>query len=369
MKNLTLKEIADLAGIKPRAAQYRAKKEGWKYIEERHHKTRRRLYPVKSLPKSIERAVLDKALNQMELPHVLTPESPPIETPIQTSAATLKDWQRERMEARAAILAEVERIGRAVGIEKAIREVVRSARDGALPDHLQRRVAAANAKGGAGGKRTVSPRTQKRWRADARKGATGLAPKSGGQGVPAWGAPLLKTYRQPQKWSLAKTLRKMAEAGIGPLPSYDQARRFLARVGEVEKNRGRMGPRELKSIRPFVRRTTGHMLPTDCYTADGHTFDAEVAHPIHGKAFRPEVTLVIDIATRLAAGWSCTLAESGLAVLDAIRHACTRTSTKPCTALPGTKGSPAVMQSPSCSSSRKCWWARAGSTPPSQARP
>ena len=193
-----------------------------------------------------------------------------------------------------------------------------------FPIHLQRRVAAANAKGGAGGKRTISSRTLKRWRADARKGTTALAPKSNGPGAPAWGAPLMKFYRQPQKWSLAKTLRKMAQAGIGPLPSYDQARRFLARVGEVEKNRGRMGARELKPILPFVRRTTDDLWPGDVYTADGHTFDAEAAHPIHGRPFRPEVTLVIVVATRMAVGCSCTLAESGLSVLDAIRHTCPR---------------------------------------------
>jgi putative transposase len=36
------------------------------------------------------------------------------------------------------------------------------------------------------------------------------------------------------------------------------------------------------------------------------------------------VTPIFDVATRRAVGWACTLAESGLGVLDALRHAVTR---------------------------------------------
>jgi putative transposase len=93
-------------------------------------------------------------------------------------------------------------------------------------------------------------------------------------------------------------------------------------MSNVDKQRGRIGSRELKSILPFTRRDTSDMWPTDAYTADGHTFDAEIAHPAHGKAFRPEITTVLDIATRKAVGWSAGLAESTWAVLDALRHAC-----------------------------------------------
>lgn len=93
-------------------------------------------------------------------------------------------------------------------------------------------------------------------------------------------------------------------------------------MGKVDVQRGRMGNRELKNIRPFVRRDTSQMWPGDAYTADGHTFDAEIAHRDHGRPFRPEITTVIDIATRKAVGWSVGLAESTWSVLDALRHAC-----------------------------------------------
>jgi putative transposase len=63
------------------------------------------------------------------------------------------------------------------------------------------------------------------------------------------------------------------------------------------------------------------MWPGDVYTADGHCFDAEIAHPRHGRPFRPEITCIIDVATRRVVGWSIDLAESGLAVLDALHSA------------------------------------------------
>jgi len=106
-----------------------------------------------------------------------------------------------------------------------------------------------------------------------------------------------------------------------PVPSYDMIRRYMRHMGNVERQRGRLGSREIKSVLPFVRRDTSVLWPTDVYLADGHTFDAEVAHPRHGRPFRPEITSVIDAASRRLVGWSIDLAESGLAVLDAIRHA------------------------------------------------
>ena len=62
------------------------------------------------------------------------------------------------------------------------------------------------------------------------------------------------------------------------------------------------------------------LWPAEIYSMAGHTFAAEVAHPFHDCPFRPEVTTVIDVATRKLVGWSVTPAESSLAVLDALRH-------------------------------------------------
>jgi putative transposase len=66
----------------------------------------------------------------------------------------------------------------------------------------------------------------------------------------------------------------------------------------------------MKNIKPFVRRDISQLQPNDVWTADGHTFDAEVQHPMHGRPFRPEITAIIDVATRRIIGWSVGLAES-----------------------------------------------------------
>lgn len=229
----------------------------------------------------------------------------------------LKDWQRQVATARKSLLAEIARIGASVGTESAIRTLVRLAAEGGLPEHLQRLVPIANSKSGKDGKRTLSRRSLYRWMGDAKAGFAALAPRDVDKLViPTWAPTLMKFYRQPQKHSLAECLKQMGEGA----PGYSTARRFLDKVGNVERERGRMLPRELKAIRPFIRRDTSHMLPGDCYTADGHTFDAEVAHPAHGKPFRPELTGVLDVATRKCVGWSAGLAESTWAVMDAVRH-------------------------------------------------
>ena len=178
------------------------------------------------------------------------------------------------------------------------------------------------ARGGKAGTRTLSRSSLHRWRAAAAQGVAVLAPATKGTEVPPWAAHLLALWQQPQKpclsWAVEQLQKTLPEA-----PSYDTARRFLKHVGTVSQAAGRMGPRDLKSIRPFVRRDSSHMEPGDCYTADGHTYDAEVAHPFHGRPFRPEVTSVLDIATKKAVGWSVGLAESTLTSLDALRHAVT----------------------------------------------
>lgn len=142
--------------------------------------------------------------------------------------------------------------------------------------------------------------------------------------VPAWAPAFLKCYQKPEKPTVEHAYREfLKEQGTAAAdaPSIWQVRRFLDKVGNVTLEMGRMGEREIKALKPFVRRGFENLLPTDIYSADGHTFDAEVQHPLHGRPFRPEITTVVDIATRRATGWSVGLAESAFAVLDALRHA------------------------------------------------
>lgn len=236
----------------------------------------------------------------------------------------LKDWQRSTAEARAAICLEVKRLAEVGGTDKAIMKLVDMASKNQLPEHIGQLVTIANARAGKEGKRTLSRRSIYRWLQDSEGGVATLAPKACEKiEIPAWAPHLMSLYAQPQKPTLAyclEVLSKIIPNNI-EVPSYSAANRFIKKMNNVEAQKGRMGPRELKTIKSFVRRDTSQMWPADAYTADGHTFDAEVAHPAHSKAFRPEITTVLDIATRRAMGWSAGLAESTWGVVDALRHA------------------------------------------------
>ena len=322
----------------------RAEREGWSFIEKpaRGKNGTRREFLIAALPDEARQALITKLLHNdvsssagdLLPPAVASPtgSSRPVEglaggavpslaAPAGLSIpapAQLKDWQRQVAEARNSLLAEVKRIGASVGTESAIQTMVRLASEGGLPAHLQRLVPLANAKAGGEGKRTLSRRSLYRWLGDAKAGFAALAPRDAEKLViPPWAPALMKLRARPQGSSLSWCLDQMGESA----PGYSTARRFLDKLGNVERERGRRLPRELKAIRPFVRRSTAHMNPGDCYTADGHTFDAEVAHPAHGKPFRPELTGVLDVATRKCVGWSAGLAESTWAVMDAVRHA------------------------------------------------
>lgn len=268
-------------------------------------------------------------------------QAPPrvIPLPEPEAVQAFQDWQRRRMDARVAILRHIDKVAqeltsqphprwkfRTPTRDRAVLLVCADALSGRLPDDIQALIPVANARSGASGDRSLSRRTLQRWTAEAKQGMEGLAPKAVVHPEPLWAQPLLDLYRQPQKPSLRhvtiEVLPGLLPLGVKP-PSYDAARRWLDKVGTVERERGRMLPRELKTRLPFVRRTFADLLPLDVVSADGHTFDAEVQHPETGRPFRPEMTAFIDIATRKVIGWSVALAECAITVGDAWRHAAT----------------------------------------------
>lgn len=289
-------------------------------------------YALASLPAETQAHLIKMEISQAAGVTAITPASPcatatnavaPFYS-VAPASHELKDWQRKTAEARSALINEIKRLSRAAGMEKAIQAVIALAANSELPEQLQRMVPVANAKAGSEGKRHLSRTSIYRWMKEAEQGFAALAPKANdGIKVPAYAPYLLPLYQRPQKPTLKKCLEELAEVLPANMsaPSYWAAQRFLDKMSKLDLVRGRMLPRELKNVRAFVRRDTSHMWPGDCYTSDGHAFDAEIAHPRHGRPFRPEITTVLDVATRRCCGWSVDLAESTWAVLDAMRHA------------------------------------------------
>ncbi|QTD89436.1 DNA-binding protein [Burkholderia anthina] len=238
------------------------------------------------------------------------------------------DVQRLRADARKGILSMLDRIMTQcrVSREAAMHTLLTQARLGTLDDHMTAMLRAARDPRGRKGDEFPSIRSLKRYLGLSKQGS--LAPKIPKSSfvVTEWAKLFLEQYRQPQKISISQAYREFTIACAVQrvtyeVPSIHQVRRFLDKLGAVTLQTGRLGPRELKTMLPFIRRTFDKLLPNDIWSADGHTFDAEVQHPLHGRPFRPEITSIIDVATRRAVGISLDLAESSFAVLDALSTA------------------------------------------------
>lgn len=263
-------------------------------------------------------AVLLAELDVPPPPAIAAPADP-------ASIQTLKDWQRQRMDARLAILRYWDRLVEEAQIsrERACNRILGEAEAGTLPEDLKALLPMANFRSGPSGDRTLSRRTLQRWAAEARQGFDRLAPRALDRATPPWGPVLLDQYRRPQAPSLRHIVLDVLPGALPvglKAPTYDAARRWLDKVGVLEREKGRKFERELKTIKPFRRREKPE-FPFDILTADGHTFDAEIAHPEHGRPFRPELTMVVDVCTSRIVGWSAWEKESSWSVLDAFRMA------------------------------------------------
>lgn len=246
----------------------------------------------------------------------------------QIGTAVLQDLtgrQRQVMEARAEFLMEIER--RAVLAGRGRKSVIAAAVAGMRAERepaLAGIAARASDRPRANG---VSLRTVLGWFSARDKGGLpGLAPvlTREPEPLPPWFEDFARGYyAKPTKPELTEALADYCKSlpPGSPRPSIDQVRRCRAKLSALEKARGREGKVAIRRLQAYVSRDTSGLLPTSIYVADGTTYDQEVAHPVHGRPFKPEITSIIDVATRACVGWSAGLSESTWVVADALRRA------------------------------------------------
>jgi putative transposase len=278
-------------------------------------------YHIASLPSAAQKAIA-RSLAKTARAALPAPADLP-------DVADLKNYQRTRMDARAALLNHLDSMMRVGGISqgKAVDALVAAAARGELPPELQKLVPIANARSNA--KRTFSRPTVYNWLNDRSKAggkAIGLAPAAApAAAIPSWAPTFMRLNGRPSKPNMSEVLDYLWPEGEEK-PSYDQVRRFMKKVDAIGRNAGRMGPRALKTMQAYIVRDTSNLWPGAVFIGDGHTWKAEVAHPSHGRPFRPEITSILDVYTRRWVGWSAALAENTWSVADALRHAVTTTT-------------------------------------------
>lgn len=331
------KELAQLLGMSVKGLLARARREGWQGVRG-VGVGGGNVWDISTQPPTTRDAIASamlreaRAASALAAPDALQQISGGVgTTPTVASAPALSpelaratDRERSVAAARLALVRELDRLTGIVGKEGAVRHMVEGSCAGTLAPILMELITTATAckRGG-----TLSRRSLYRWASDyAAGGEAALLPSIHKQTPPpAWLEAFLRHYQRPQHPPLTLAYddfcRELQARGETP-PSIHAVRRALAKMSAPAKEAGRATGNALLKLRPYQRRDTSELWPGDVYTADGTTFDAEVLHPGNGQPFKPEITAILDVATRCCVGISIALSESKLTVLDALRMAC-----------------------------------------------
>lgn len=326
--NITLKthySAAELAGMRlpglPATSFNiiaKAGRDGWPFNEVKGRGGLRREYAP---PAEVMAAIRNQAVQQLA---ALAPVAPVSTAVTVKNSALYTREQNLTADARKGVLDALNAIMQRTGypLKKAARSLLMLARTGqASPQLVATLTLARDGRGQPSPDGLPSERSLVRFVEYQKSGQIVPKKRAADMSVPVWAKAFMSFYQKPEKPTVAHAYQLFVEHTPGDHPSIHQVQRFLSKVGKVAVQEGRMGTRELKNIKGFVRRCFKDLLPSDVYSADGHCFDAEVQHPLHGRPFRPEITTMLDIGTRRAVGWSIGLNESGLVVVDALRHA------------------------------------------------
>ena len=345
-----MKEILGYADV--RNISLRAKREGWQ-SRPRSGRGGGFEWLVSSMPEKTRLVIAYAVKPTYDAPATVAAPALPNTAPLRH----LSEKERNTVVARLAFVREIERLALVSSYKAAISSLALASLQGTLPARLAGLVPFANARYGRGESRGLSERSLYEWRAVyAEKGEAGLIPRHPQKVMtpPAWLHLFLKFWQRPQKPSIAQAheefagacqsiitgvntnlpvdlnvtdtqrflLNAAAELQKSGIPSIYAVRRWLQKIALPEREAGRRTGNALLHLRPHKLRLTDDLLPTDVYTADGTTADVEVLHPYNGQPFKPELTFVVDVATRRVVGVSVALAEDKFTILDALRMAC-----------------------------------------------
>jgi putative transposase len=352
-KYLTATDIANLSlSMLPKSRQgieKRARIESWPFeiVPGNGRNGGVRKYTVDLLPCDVQSAIKEKLINQIlansekvallntsKKTSVVTKRLQQLGLSIDEEVSNLKDKQKDIAYARMSLCQEVSKMHQVagLGIKEAVRYVIEQVDSGLLPEHLVKLIEVANARSNAS--RNLSFNTLYKWLRIYKAAKTpnerlaALSPRQTKPKTPLlaydWLPEFMSFYSSPSNPSVTQAYRGFAKNWIGAgkdvaeLPSIDAVRRALKKMPVIAKERGRKTGAAYKSLLPYVQRDWLALSPNDVWIGDGHSFKAKIAHPDHGRPFKPEVTVIVDCC-RMIVGFSVSLAESTVAVADALR--------------------------------------------------
>jgi putative transposase len=188
-----------------RNVREKADRESWPF-RERQQSGGGREYPLSALPAALKKALANQVV-KVEKP--LPPAQLDLALP---RIEDMKDYQKKPLEARAVLLAELDRmVLTGHKLTHAMQAMAAAAARGELAPELQRLVPIANARSGDG--RALSVRSLKRWLSDRRRAGgkvEALAPKAVPEApVQKWAATFMRLYCRPMKPTITEVLEDL----------------------------------------------------------------------------------------------------------------------------------------------------------------
>jgi putative transposase len=175
-----------------------------------------------------------------------------------------------------------------------------------------------------------SQSTLKRWLSGYKKhGLVGLLPEHTGRVRRnyGWEAKAIELFNVPSKTTMAGVAKELRyEYGFENATESRVARYLKALPARLGANGiARTGAHLHKlTMQKYQARHLDNIRAGDSYVGDGHTIDCYVAHPNTGKIWRPELTLFIDLKSRLPVGWWLGNSENVVDTLRALGAAISR---------------------------------------------
>lgn len=365
-----LAAIAKERGLKSfpqteRGVQILAEREGWNSLpnslcQKRAGRGGGMMYHRMVLPDIMQTIILGRAEKALQLQAQEVRRTTEAKKVAALPVTSLRFRQRNTMEARGEILVAIERYMTMNGMNSPRRAILEFVR--AQDEQVERNAAKEKAEAGdalsarerlllerpsllchsdgfnlleetlrlandrSGGTFKVSRATVYEWFAarDA-GGITALAPALTAEPEPVSEEfkAFLTFYAKPSKPAMTEALEDFKTANPASSLTIDAVRHTLrTKLNNIEKNVGREGLLTLRSRMAYMQRSTENLFPTTIYTADGKTFDAEVEHPVTKRPFKPEITSILDVATRRCVGFSIALKENVISVTEALRNSC-----------------------------------------------